>query len=213
MFTHIVDIPYCKKLISTQRRECLLQAGFHDETSKVHIQVPASSEANAAEKTGGGGWIHVSPFTTEDSKELPHQQLIELLNQLHHRFHSHQIILSCSRSEREQDKMKALLPRLDFTPWRVFSGDLDLLEFAAIVSHAVVHLGGDSGGLHVAWITGVPTVTWFRDYEGRVEWQPCGDLHCSMVGEVQERGIIGISTENLLSAVDRALLNYVRTPK
>ena len=212
MFTHVVDTPYHEKLISTQRWECLKQAGFLGETPEVHIQIPTSSSASAAEKAGGnGGWIHVSPFTTEDYKELPNEQLVELLNQLHRRFGSHQMILTCSRSEREKAKMEAQLPRLNFTPWRVFSGNLDLLEFAAIVGRASVHLGGDSGGLHVAWMTAVPTVTWFRDYEGRIEWQPCGERHCSLVGDRQETGIIGISTEKLLSAVEGVLVNHSRT--
>ena len=101
--------------------------------------------------------------------------------------------------------MHGLLPQLDFTPWRVFSGDLDLLELAALVQRAAIHLGGDSGGLHVAWMTGVPTVTWFREYEGRPGWQPVGDHHRSLVGERRENGITGITTEDLIEAVEELL--------
>ena len=129
-------------------------------------------------------------------------QLVELLNQLHRRFGSLKIILSCSSSDREKAKMTSLLPQLDFTPWRVFAGDLDLLELAALIQRAAIHLGGDSGGLHVAWMTGVPTVTWFREYDGRADWQPVGEQHRSLVGERQDTGIVGISTEGLLSAVE-----------
>lgn len=82
-----------------------------------------------------------------------------------------------------------------------FSGELDLLELAALVQRAAVHLGGDSGGLHVAWMTGVSTVTWFREYEGRPDWQPLGDRHRSFVGVRQENGITGIDNVEILSAV------------
>jgi ADP-heptose:LPS heptosyltransferase len=206
MFTHIVDVPYHSKLIATQRWECLKQAGFPGEKPEMPIEVPADKQASAITKAGcEGGWIHVSPFTTEDYKELPETQLVELLTQLYRRFPSHKIILSCSSSNREKAKMAALLPQLDFTPWRVFAGVLDLLELAGLIQCASIHMGGDSGGLHVAWMTGVPTVTWFREYDGRADWQPVGEQHRSLVGERQEDGISGISTEGLLAAVEAVI--------
>ena len=202
MFTHIVEVPYHSKLIATQRWECLNLAGFPGEKPEFTIEIPTAKQSSAVAKAGGeGGWIHVSPFTTENYKELPAEQMVQLLNDLSSRFGSYRIILSCSGSEREKAKMAALLPRLNFTPWRVFSGDLDLLELAALVQRASVHLGGDSGGLHVAWMTGVPTVTWFREYDGRADWQPLGDQHRSLVGVRQESGITGISNEEILDAV------------
>jgi heptosyltransferase-3 len=199
-------VPYHTKLIATQRWECLKLAGFPGEKPEMSIEIPATMHASAIAKAGGeGGWIHVSPFTTENYKELPAAQLVEFLNRLHRRFGSHRIILSCSGSAREKAKMSALIPKLDFTPWRVFSGELDLLELAALVQRAAIHLGGDSGGLHVAWMTGVPTVCWFREYDGRADWQPVGEHHRSLVGERQEDGITGISTDGLLAAVEEML--------
>jgi ADP-heptose:LPS heptosyltransferase len=206
MFTQIVEVPYHSKLIADQRWECLKLAGFPGEKPEFTIEIPTAKQASAVAKAGGErGWIHVSPFTTEDYKELPTPQLAEFLNELNRRFASYKIILSCSGSDREKAKMAALLPKLDFKPWRVFSGDLDLLELAALIQRAAIHLGGDSGGLHVAWMTGVPTVTWFREYDGRADWQPVGEHHRSLLGERQDHGITGISTEGLLAAVDEML--------
>jgi hypothetical protein len=50
-------------------------------------------------------------------------------------------------------------------------------------------------------MTGVPTVTWFREYEGRADWQPLGDQHRSLVGVRHENGITGISNEEILDTV------------
>jgi ADP-heptose:LPS heptosyltransferase len=151
------------------------------------------------EKAGcAGGWIHVSPFTTEDYKELPFAQISELLQKIHRRLPGRKLILTCAGNERETTKMSALLGTLDFQPWRVFSGDLNLLELAALVQASSVHLGGDSGGLHIAWMTGVPTVTWFRRYDGLADWQPVGDHHRSVVGERTPAGLAGISTSDLV---------------
>jgi ADP-heptose:LPS heptosyltransferase len=204
MFTHIVEYPYKTELISTQRWQCLKKAGFPGDQPQVRIQIPAEAERRALQKAGGqGGWIHVSPFTTEDYKELPAAQLVELLRGLHRRFPDKKIILTCAASEREKRKMSALLSSLDFRPWRVFSGDLDLLEFAAAVQASCLHLGGDSGGLHVAWMTGVPTVTWFRYYNGLADWKPGGPLHHGFVGSRSDGGIVGVDNEAIMKVCDK----------
>lgn len=201
MFTHIVEHPYKTELVSTQRWNCLKKAGFPGDRPEVHVEIPAGAEASALQKAGGeGGWVHVSPFTTEDYKELPAERLASLLNEIHRRFPNKKIILTCAANERERSKMSALLAALDFQPWRVFPGNLDLLEFAALVKASCLHIGGDSGGLHVAWMTGVPTVTWFRRYEGLADWRPTGASHRDAVGERTPAGIFGIETSQLVAA-------------
>jgi ADP-heptose:LPS heptosyltransferase len=203
MFTHIVEHPYKTELISTQRWHCLKKAGFPGDAPEVHIDIPEASRRIALEKAGGkGGWIHVSPFTTENYKELPPSQLSELLRKLNRRFPDKKIILTCAANEREKGKMTALLSALDFSPWRVFGGELDLLELAAIVQASSLHLGGDSGGLHVAWMTGVPTVTWFRRYDGLADWQPVGPHHKSIVGERTPEGLEGINSDEIVGMTE-----------
>ena len=206
MFTHIVEHPYKTELISTQRWHCLKKAGFPGDQPEVHPDIPETARRSALEKAGGaGGWIHVSPFTTEDYKELPPGQIAEVLSQLHRHFPEKKIILTCSGHVREKTKMSALLAALDFKPWRVFAGELDLLELAALLQSSSLHLGGDSGGLHVAWMTGVPTVTWFRRYEGLPDWQPVGALHRSVVGERAPGGLTGISTPEIMAMAEDLL--------
>jgi ADP-heptose:LPS heptosyltransferase len=203
MFTHIVEHPYKTELVSTQRWNCLKKAGFLGVKPEVHIEIPANAEASALQMAGGeGGWIHVSPFTTEDYKELPPEQLAALFNEIHHRFPDKKVILTSASNDREKAKMSALLAALNFQPWRVFSGNLDLLELAVVVKASCLHIGGDSGGLHVAWMTGVPTVTWFRRYEGLADWRPIGASHRDAVGERTPAGISGIETSELVAAAE-----------
>jgi len=206
MFTHIVAYPYKTELISTQRWHCLKKAGFPGDKPEIHIRIPDAAKRSISAKAGGdGGWIHVSPFTTENYKELPPNQLSELLRQIHRGFPDKQIILTCAANEREKTKMTALLGSLDFQPSRVFAGDLSLLEFAALVQASCLHLGGDSGGLHVAWVANVPTITWFRRYDGLADWRPVGDHHRSVIGERTCEGLTGIEVTQLV-AMARDLL-------
>ena len=211
MFTHIVEHPYKTELVSTQRWNCLKKAGFPGDRPEVHIEIPAGAEASALQKAGGeGNRIHVSPFTTEDYKELPAEQLATLLNEIHRRFPGRKIVLTCAANEREKSKMSALLAALDFQPWRVFPGNLDLLEFASLVKASCLHIGGDSGGLHVAWMTGVPSVTWFRRYDGLADWRPVGNRHRDVVGERASSGLEGIEISGLLASIEE-LLNCSKT--
>jgi ADP-heptose:LPS heptosyltransferase len=213
MFTHIVEHPYKTELISTQRWHCLKKAGFPGAQPEVHPEIPEAARRSVREKAGGaGGWIHISPFTTEDYKELPPGQIAEVLDQLHRRFPGEKIILTCSGHVREKTKMSALLAALNFQPWRVFAGELDLLELAALLQSSRLHLGGDSGGLHVAWMTGVPTVTWFRRYDGLPDWQPVGALHRSVVGERTPGGLTGIAASDLVRDVEELLTSAISRP-
>jgi len=206
MFTHIVEHRYKTELISTQRWHCLKKAGFPGGKPEIHIEIPADAKVSVLQKAGGeGGWVHVSPFTTEDYKELPSAQTSGLLQQIHRLFPDKKLILTCSGNEREKTKMSALLATLDFQPWRVFAGDLELLELAALVQASDLHLGGDSGGLHVAWMTGVPTIAWFRRYDGLADWRPMGDRHRNVIGERAPAGLEGINTSDLVGAVEELL--------
>ena len=206
MFTHIVEHPYKTELISTQRWHCLKKAGFPGAQPEFHPEIPEAARRSVREKAGdAGGWIHVSPFTTEDYKELPPGQIAEVLDQLHRRFPGEKIILTCSGHVREKTKMSALLAALNFQPWRVFAGELDLLELAALLQSSRLHLGGDSGGLHVAWMTGVPTVTWFRRYDGLPDWQPVGDRYRSVIGERTSEGLTDIRTPQIMAMAEDLL--------
>lgn len=201
MFTHIVEEPYQRSLISTQRWNCLRQAGFPGERPELHVEIPREAVNRALERTdAAGGWIHVSPFTTENYKELPAAQILAVIRGLQSRFPSRRIVLTCSGSLREREKMSALVAGLDTPPWRVFAGDLDLLELAAVVGRSALHVGGDSGGLHVAWMTGVPTLTWFRRYDGLADWRPVGPLHRDVIGDRTPEGLAGIQTDAILAA-------------
>jgi ADP-heptose:LPS heptosyltransferase len=178
----------------------LKKAGFPGDSPEVRIEIPAEAKHRATQKAGDeGGWIHVSPFTTVDYRELSFTQMAEFLNKLNASV-PRKIVLTSAGNEREKERMEKLLRNLNFKPWRVFCGDVDLLELSAIVSMSALHLGGDSGGNHLAWMCGIPSVTWYRNFEGLPEWILRGDRRTAFVGEQNDAGIRGICTQDLLDA-------------
>jgi ADP-heptose:LPS heptosyltransferase len=129
-----------------------------------------------------GGYFHISPFTTADFKELPPEQIAELIGALAEKFPGKKIALSCAPVKRELEKMEKLLARLPEKPWRVFAGNLDLVQLAAVMQNGALHFCGDTGPLHLAVMTDTPTVAWFWPNPGRHEWLPAGEHFRVLVG-------------------------------
>ena len=96
------------------------------------------------------------------------------------------------------------LPR---KPWRVFAGELNLIQLAAVIQHGAVHLCGDTGTLHMALMTGTPTVSWFRPNPGAEESIPVGERHCTLMGKGTDRHapLQGIVTADVIKAVEAVL--------
>jgi heptosyltransferase-1 len=206
LFSHPLLLPRGKQVVWKQHCECLQRAGIPSGTPRFRVEIPGQVKESAAAKLGmvigdERHLVHVSPFTTQDHKELPVHTLAASLNEIHGRAPDLPFVISCANNEREHHKLAQLMDLLLFVPYRVFAGNLGLLELLAILSVSRIHLGGDSGGLHVAVMAGAPTVSWFRDYEGAVEWMPSGEAHVVLSGQAASNGIEGIRHEVITAEV------------
>jgi ADP-heptose:LPS heptosyltransferase len=193
-FTHTVAIPYLTMPLYRSRWECIKEAGFPTDSPLFNVSVPNGVQNKVdALLEGKRNFIHVNPFTVEDYKELPLQILAEFLNTM-----QDPLVLSCAPTERERNKLRALISLLFKKPWKVFDGSLSIQELAAVIGRSKLHMGGDSGGIHVAVMMNVPTFSWFRDYPGKIEWLPIGKQHRHIIGEASPSGLQNISADELI---------------
>ena len=164
-------------------------------------------QASGITTADAGTYFHLSPFTTADKKELPPEQFAELISILEGRFPEKRWVLSGAPTEREREKMKAMVTRLQRKPWRVFAGELNLVQLAAVIQHSALHLCGDTGTLHLALMTGVPSVSWFRPGSGTGVWIPVGAQHRTILGAAEPEGgaLRGVETSELVQAVSDIL--------
>jgi ADP-heptose:LPS heptosyltransferase len=186
----------------------LEKVGFPSAPPEFHIEIkPAHLAAAKISPADAGTYFHLSPFTTDDRKELPLAQLVEFINAVQARWPEKKWVLSCAPTERERNKMDALLKQLSRPPWRVFAGELNLLQLAAVIQHGAVHLCGDTGTLHLALMTGTPTVSWFRPNPGSEVWIPVGDRYRTIFGSGHNphAALQGIETAKLITAVQKVL--------
>ncbi len=208
MFTEFVQYNSTTEPVYVQKCRCLEEAGIPFTQAEFHAQVaPAHLEAAGITTADAGTYFHLSPFTTADKKELPPEQFAELISVLQSRFPEKRWVLSGAPTEREHRKMEALVAGLGRKPWRVFAGELNLVQLAAVIQHSAVHLCGDTGTLHLALMTGAPTVSWFRSGAGTSTWIPTGNKHRTVLGDEGVEGsyLRGVDTSKLVHAVGEAL--------
>lgn len=174
---------------------------FHLEIAPAHLRAAEISEADK------GMYFHISPFTTADHKELAPEQLAQLIAALGSSYPEKRLALSCAPTPRELQKMEQLLALLPQKPWRVFPGNLNLMEIAAVIKNSAAHFGGDTGTLHIAVMTQTPVVAWFWPNRTLSAWMPSGDQYRVIMGENRPDAafLCNISTDALLEAT-RAVL-------
>jgi ADP-heptose:LPS heptosyltransferase len=196
-FTNMVDVAYAVKPVFQQRCECLEKAGFPKSKIEFPITIPEQAQKKIdMELKNVGNFVHISPFTTVDSRELPMDILADAINYLNFKF-----IISCAPNEREKYKLEQFLKLLKRKYARIFPGNLSIVELSALIARSSMHLGGDSGALHIALMTNTPSISWFRYHPGNREWMPHGEIHTQLMGQESPRGIVGISSNDLARAI------------
>ena len=204
LYTDVVEEPFYREPMFRQKWRLLAQAGFAaggEPEFGVTID-PALRRAAGIEAGDEGTYFHVSPFTTADERELPAEQVVELITGLRAARPAMRIALSCAATDRERDRMGALVARLPEPPWRVYAGTLDVASLAAVIEKCACNLSGDTGSLHLAMMTRAPAVAWFRAHKGEKEWIPEGPRYRVLVAEGGAKDALhGIDTRALLDAV------------
>lgn len=184
MFTAHIQHPFDGEPIYVQRCRCLEKVGFPFLPPEFHVEIaPENLGATDIVEADAGNYFHISPFTTADYKELPPAQMAEFIIALAKKFPEKKIVLSCAPTAREQNKMTELLALLPQIPWRVFAGNLNLTQLAAVIKNSAAHFSGDTGTMHLAAMTATPFVVWFWPNPGQHEWIPVGEKHRVIVGK------------------------------
>jgi len=210
-YTRVLEHPFYAVPMFRQKWQCLRDQGVPaGPAPEFHVTIPAELRRRAGiEAADEGRYLHVSPFTTADRRELPPEQLAGLLTCLQRDFPGHRLAVSCAPTPRERGKLEALLARLAVPPWKVFAGTLDIPALAAVLERAALHLCGDTGSLHLALMTGTPAVAWFRKHahDAEREWAPPGPRYRVLVSDQGgDAALGGIDNAALLAAARELIM-------
>lgn len=208
-FTDTVTVSRSDSAIYRQAWKCLKQVGFPGEKPEFNITIPEAILRKVDSLIEDErNFIHISPFTTQDYREISIPILAEFINRIQKESKDLKIALSCAPNERECSRFKVLLNLLEVAPWRAFQGTaLPPLELVGLLSRCAMHIGGNSGALHAAFMSGTATLSWFHEHPKIYEWLPDGDNHRVVIGETTPKGLVGINAEDLVGAFESLMVH------
>lgn len=129
---------------------------------KARESVAANIPANA---------IHLSINASTPLKEWPLDNWAELARMILESDPAVQLVATAAASPRESDRLDRLGDNVPEARLLCLPG-LNIGQLAALLQRCRLHLGADSGVLHLAAALGVSTFTLFRKYPGLKEWLP-----------------------------------------
>ena len=190
-----------------QRWQCLRQAGLGSESAQFQLDRHALDVQIPGMDIDARGYVHISPYTKLGRKELPPAQLAELVRRLRDELPQLRLVISCGPAPRELRALNELLGALPFAPGKVFAGTLDIPQLYRLIEGAALHVGGDTGSIHLAWLAGTPSVSWFLANGKHRAWAPRGDQHAVIYSTGSAADYIyGIDTDAVIAgALERVL--------
>src|SRR5262249_16914967 len=160
--------------VSERRRQMLALCGLQLRPARYNLRIPEQDQRWAAEEVPAGA-IHLSINASRSLKERPPENWIEMARQLSERDGGAPIRCPAGGGQGLEGVGAALRPGA-----QVFQG-LSIARLAALLERCRLHVGADSGVLHLAVALGKPTVSLFRDSAGVKGWLPAGLEHSSIV--------------------------------
>jgi ADP-heptose:LPS heptosyltransferase len=163
-----------------RRREMLRLCGLDLVPARFDLGIPNSAREWTANQFSGEA-IHFSVNASTHLKEWPLEHWIELGKRVL-RGSQIRILATGSETPRERSRLDAFALALRDTRMQAFTG-LSIAQLAALLSRCALHVGADSGVLHLAMALGLPTISLFRDYPGLRGWLPRGPEHRSFTAK------------------------------
>ncbi|MDB5985304.1 MAG: putative Lipopolysaccharide heptosyltransferase [Nevskia sp.] len=192
--TDVVEHPFRQEPMYLQRWKCLAQAGLETAAPEFRLNwQPDIARTLGLTETNRPRYIHVSPFTRGLHKQMPLPQMVEMLTRLHQQTPQTRLVISCASNARECLALDELLAALPFEPWKSFSGTLDIPQLCAVIQSAALHLSGDTGSMHLAWLVGTASVSWFLHPGSIIQWAPSGPQHATVVIDAMQDPAMAIA--------------------
>jgi ADP-heptose:LPS heptosyltransferase len=148
--------------------------------ARYDLRIPEEAQRWACGQVAEGS-VHFSISASTHLKEWPIEKWVELGRRLCEEGAGLRIVATASGSAREQRRLDAFATALGpLAGVQVFKG-LTIARLAALLARSGLHVGADSGVLHLAVALGKPTVSLFREYAGVKGWLPSGPAHRALL--------------------------------
>jgi ADP-heptose:LPS heptosyltransferase len=162
-----------------QRRQVLAAGGFALDPARFDLRIPPEAR-QWAQTTVADQSVHLSISASSPVKEWPLENWIDMVRMLAQKEPGLPIVATAGANPREQGRLKELAGAADGARLQCLE-DLSIARLAAVLQRCRLHVGADSGALHLALALGLPTLSVFRRYNGLAEWLPPGEQHRCLI--------------------------------
>lgn len=166
-FTHHYALPRGTRRHAVELNlDALRRIGLYPDTEeekKLVLAPGAQAQAAIAAKLAAHGiarkrYVHLHPGSRHAYRCWPAEKTTALVDALHAQGAT--VVLSAGPEDAERTLLAAILARVERAPTH-FSGELSLLELAALTAEARLFVGVNSAPLHIAAALGTPVVALF----------------------------------------------------
>ena len=164
------------RIIFEQRRQVLGACGVPLGEPRFDLKVDADAAA-WAEKVVPPSAIHVSVNSAKPTREWPLEHHARYFELVWREFPDTRVLASGSARPRERERLRLLAERVKDPRLEVLPETLTIARLSAVLTRCRLHVGPDSGVLHLAVALGVPTVSFFREQGAYKSFMPSGAMH------------------------------------
>jgi ADP-heptose:LPS heptosyltransferase len=159
-----------------QRRQVLAACGFKLQPPRFDLKVDDPLLRWAATIVPWGA-VHLSLNSANPLKEWPLEHHVALLNTLWEDHPELRVVVSAAARQRELERLQKLAETVRDARLQLLPEKLSIAQLAAVLKRCRLHIGPDSGVLHLAGALGLPTISFFRAQGGYRAWLPRGAAH------------------------------------
>lgn len=163
-------------VVYDQRRRVLAACGLSLGSVRFQLRVGEAADGRAAALVPELA-VHVSPNSAKPTREWPLEHHAAMFREVWARLPELRFLASSGNSPRERQRLSALLQLVNDARLVVLPPDLTIPQLAAVLNRCRLHLGPDSGVLHLAGALNVQTISLFREQGAYRSFMPQGALH------------------------------------
>jgi ADP-heptose:LPS heptosyltransferase len=159
-----------------QRRGMLAACGFKLEPPRFELRVDEESEKWAAKAVTAGAF-HLSINSNNPLKEWPLEHCAAMLQAVWRALPEVRVIATAANKERERARVKRLIELTKDERLQPLAEEPGIAQLAGLLRRCKLHIGPDSGVMHLAAALEVPTLSFFREQGDFKSWMPTGPQH------------------------------------
>jgi lipopolysaccharide heptosyltransferase III len=164
------------RVVFEQRRGMLAACGLPLDAARFDLTIDpvAGSWATGIVPSFA---MHLSLNASKATREWPLEHHRLMLEKVWKKFPELVVVASTGANERERQRLNIFARTMNDSRLKVMSEIISIPQLAALLRRCRLHLGPDSGVLHLAFALGLPTVSFFREQGDYKSFMPTGPRH------------------------------------